>query len=140
VEASSRRGGNELNAERTSRALGPGQGPSQGPSQGPDLKGLVAEASEALARLDAARLEELALSCMALNRDWTAACGEDPARMEQEARAAQSEMATLARVLEATRSNLKVMRRLQEVCERRSGSMEGGAGAEWPGGDGYGHD
>ena len=34
-----------------------------------ELKGLVVEASRALARLDADRLEELALSCQALNRE-----------------------------------------------------------------------
>jgi hypothetical protein len=34
-----------------------------------ELKELVVEASRALARLDADRLEELALSCQALNRD-----------------------------------------------------------------------
>jgi len=110
------------------------------PYPSPDLKGLVAEAAEALARLDAVRLEELAVSCMALNREWPAACGQDREWMAREARAAQGEMAILARVLEATRSNLKVMRRLQEVSERRSGWREGGTGTEWPGGDGYGHD
>ena len=35
----------------------------------PELKQLVGEASRALASLDADRLEELALSCQALNRD-----------------------------------------------------------------------
>ena len=35
----------------------------------PGLKELVVEASRALARLDAGRLEELALSCQALTRD-----------------------------------------------------------------------
>ena len=34
----------------------------------PELKELVVEASHALARLDAARLEELVLSCQALTR------------------------------------------------------------------------
>ena len=38
----------------------------------PELKALVVEASLALARLDADRLEELALSCQALNRDLSA--------------------------------------------------------------------
>ena len=38
-------------------------------SRHPKLKELVVEASRALARLDADRLEELALSCQALNRD-----------------------------------------------------------------------
>ena len=35
----------------------------------PELKQLVAEASQALACLDADRLEELARSCQALNRE-----------------------------------------------------------------------
>jgi len=35
----------------------------------PKLKELVVEASRALAQLDAERLEELALSCQALNRE-----------------------------------------------------------------------
>ncbi len=39
------------------------------PATNPELKELVVEASRALARLDAPRLEELALSCEALNRD-----------------------------------------------------------------------
>ena len=38
----------------------------------PELKELVVEASRALARLDTARLEELALSCQALTRDTEA--------------------------------------------------------------------
>ena len=37
----------------------------------PELKELVVEASRALARLDADRLEEMALSCQALNRVLT---------------------------------------------------------------------
>lgn len=35
----------------------------------PELKALVAEASRALAQMDAERLKELALSCQALNRE-----------------------------------------------------------------------
>jgi hypothetical protein len=42
------------------------------------LKELVVEASRALARLDAGRLEELALSCQALNRELTPANREEP--------------------------------------------------------------
>ncbi|MGD0369785.1 MAG: hypothetical protein ABSA94_20215, partial [Acidobacteriaceae bacterium] len=38
----------------------------------PELKAIVAEASRALAALDALRLEELALSCQALNRSMAA--------------------------------------------------------------------
>ncbi len=106
----------------------------------PELKGLVAEASAALARLDAGRLEELAVSCQALNREWAAARLRDRERMEREARAARGEMAILARVLEATRSNLKVMRRLQEIREGRIEYSAGGTVAAWPAGDGHGLD
>jgi hypothetical protein len=47
----------------------PGSEPAATPLPYPTLRQLVMEASQALARLDAARLEELALSCKALNRD-----------------------------------------------------------------------
>jgi hypothetical protein len=105
---------------------------------GPDLRGLVAEASQALARLDAGRLEELAASCQALNREWPGRYAQDRAQAEKQARAALGEMATLARVLDATRSNLRVMRRLQAL---RDGDIQYGAGeatAYGPGdADGY---
>lgn len=92
----------------------------------PKLKELVVEASRALARLDADRLEELALSCHALNRDltdrdlthWDAG---DRAALALEAREAAGDMAVFARVLEATRANLNVMSRLREL---RAGRLE----------------
>jgi len=90
----------------------------------PELRQLVVEASQALARLDAARLEELTLSCQALNRDLTRGLGsavEARARLTREAREAIRDMAVFARVLEATRSNLQVMNRLREL---RTGSLE----------------
>ncbi len=80
-----------------------------------ELKELVVEASRALARLDADRLQELALSCRALNRELVAggpANGQDLAR---QAREAAADMAVYARVLEATRANLHVLRRLNEL-------------------------
>jgi aminopeptidase N len=86
----------------------------------PELKQLVAEASQALARLDAGRLEELALSCQALNRGLDT---EDRAVLAQESREAAGEMAVFARVLEATRANLNVMNRLREL---RAGRLEYG--------------
>jgi hypothetical protein len=99
------------------------------------LKDLVVEASRSLARLDAGRLEELALSCQALNRDLTRsdlACGDGTARaaLAFEAREAVQDMAVLARVLEATRANLNVMNRLREL---RGGRREYGEGQmrEW---------
>jgi hypothetical protein len=89
-----------------------------------ELKDLVVEASRSLARLDADRLEELALSCQALVRDL--ADGDLRARggLAVEAREAVGEMAVLGRVLEATRANLHVMNRLREL---RAGRLEYGA-------------
>lgn len=76
----------------------------------PELKQIVAEASHALAYLNAERLEELAGCCQALNRDL-------PLRGElaRQALEAKAEMAVFEHVLEATRANLKVMRRLREL-------------------------
>jgi len=89
----------------------------------PELKALVVEASQALARLDTARLEELALSCQALSRDLQLEPIDTPARKEmaRQAREASADMAVFARVLEAARTNLNVMNRL---CEMRLGQLE----------------
>jgi hypothetical protein len=87
----------------------------------PELKELVVEASRALARLDARRLEELALSCRALTREGDS---EDPRGCEllaRQAREAATDLAVFARVLKATRANLNVMKRLREV---RMGLLE----------------
>lgn len=88
---------------------------SQAVEQRQNLKELVAEASQALATLDAARLEELALSCQALNRDLPQAGTVERAELECQARDAQQDMAVFARVLEVTRANLKVMNRLRSL-------------------------
>jgi hypothetical protein len=80
-----------------------------------NLKELVVEASRALATLDAARLEELALSCQALNRDLSRAGTEERAQLAYQAREAQGDMAVFARVLEVTKANLKVMNRLRSL-------------------------
>lgn len=87
----------------------------------PKLKKLVAEASKALARLDADRLEELALSCQALNRDLLPRLPVARELLACEAREAAADMATFACVLQATRANLEVMNRLRAL---RSGSFE----------------
>jgi hypothetical protein len=89
-------------------------------SEHPKLKELVVEASEALARLDADRLEELALSCEMLNRDLPGCDsvyvdGDVRQALALESRAAAGDMAVFARVLEATRANLNVMNRLREL-------------------------
>lgn len=71
---------------------------------------MVAEASRALASLNADRLEELAGCCQALNRDLPPR--EELKRQAMEARA---DLAVFAHVLEATRANLNVMRRLRDL-------------------------
>ena len=88
----------------------------------------MVEASLALARLDADRLEELALSCQALNRDLSAWSGQERAEMARQAREAAGEMAIFARVLEATRANLDVMSRLREL---RDGQLEYGGSLDF---------
>ncbi len=83
----------------------------------PELRQLVREASEALARLDAGRLEELAQCCRALNREMKPqkAKERDGAAQElaRQAREAAGEFAVFTRVLEATRANLEVWKRLR---------------------------
>lgn len=85
----------------------------------PELKELVVEASRALARLDADRLEELALSCQALNRDLAPVEASERAILAGQARAAEGDMRVFSRVLEATRANLNVINRLREVREKQ---------------------
>ena len=99
-----------------------------------ELKTIVAEASRALAALDAVRLAELALSCEALN--CRMAEGQDPDQrneMARQAREAAADMAVFGRVLEATRANLHVMNRLREM---RLGQLEykaRGGPVDWTG-------
>lgn len=90
-----------------------------------ELRELVVEASLALAQLDADRLEELALSCQALNRGIASSrvTGSHRTELTRQARETTQEMAVLGRVLEATRTNLEVMRRIRE---RRDGRREYG--------------
>lgn len=89
----------------------------QEPGARVELKVLVAEAVQSLARLDVDRLEEMAVSCQALNRDLAQ---ERRLQLQGEARAAAKEMAALAQVLQATRNNLAVMDRLRELHARRA--------------------
>jgi hypothetical protein len=89
----------------------------------PELRELVVEASRALARLDADRLEELALSCQALNRDLKPESQTEREGLARQSREAAGDMATFARVLEATGANLNVMNRLREL---RAGRLEYG--------------
>ena len=87
----------------------------------PELRALVVEASLALARLDADRLEELALSCQALNRDLSGWSGQEQMEMARERRELTGEMAVFERVLEATRANLRRDEPSSQVAERTAG-------------------
>ncbi len=89
----------------------------RGPS--PALKQIVLEASQALAQLDADRLEELARSCAALNRDWRIADAVEHAELTRQASESADDMAIFARVLEVTRANLAVMSRLRDLRQGR---------------------
>jgi hypothetical protein len=101
----------------------------------PELKQLVSEASRALASLDANRLEELAVSCQALNRDLAPRSAAERAVLARQAREAAGDLAVFGRVLEATRANLKVMRRLRQLHDGRFGYGD----PEWSGNT-HGHD
>ncbi len=94
-----------------------GQGKAKGELQreaAPEMKELVREASAALARLDAERLEELARCCQALNRDLgNTPDASDRAMLITQVREAAGEFVVFTRVLEATRTNLEVMMRLR---------------------------
>jgi hypothetical protein len=85
----------------------------------PELRDLVAEATRALAGLDAERLEELALSCRALNRDLETAGPAWRNDMTRQARDAERDLAIFGRVLAATRANLGVMIRIRALRQGR---------------------
>src|ERR1700739_4343738 len=87
----------------------------------PELRELVVEASLSLARLDAERLEELALWCRDFDRDVIQVGNAECAERGRQAREASGEMAIFGRVLDATRANLEVMKRLRE---RRAARLE----------------
>ena len=81
----------------------------------PDLRKLIVEASQALACLDAERLEDLALSCHIFNRCLEAGNPAERAVQAGVARELVREMAVLARVMKATRANRDVMRGLRDL-------------------------
>jgi|ERR1700679_1730000 hypothetical protein len=83
-----------------------------------DLKNVIREASRALALLDTDRLEELAFSCQALNRN---PIPQDYAEQARIAREARRDLIVFERVLEVTRANIGVMRILQKS---RKGRLE----------------
>jgi hypothetical protein len=84
-------------------------------SQNAEWQDTLVNASRALAHLDADRLEEMALSCAALVREDHEARSNSRGYQETGSGETTREMAIFARVLEATRANLNVMRRLRAV-------------------------
>lgn len=87
----------------------------------PRLRAIVIEASRALALLDTQRLEELALSCQALNRTLAAGGGDLESRksLVWQSKEAAADLTVFGRVLEATRANVNVMNRLREMRGER---------------------
>ena len=61
----------------------------------------------------------LRVSCDALNRNLDSMGADEKRELARQAREAQADMSVLKRVLEATRANRNVMRRLREMRERR---------------------
>lgn len=90
----------------------------------PKLKVLVAEAARSLAKLDVERLEELSLSCQALNRDVIESNRYPDAVEVSEAK---QEMAQLSEMLELTRANAAILSRLREL---RAGRVEYSVGPD----------
>ncbi len=93
----------------------------------PHMRDIVLEAARSLAHLDAARLEELAVSCDVLNRELHRADTRGKELLVREVLDSRREMALLASVLEATRANLRVLRHLSAM---QAGSVEYAPGAD----------
>lgn len=89
---------------------------------------ILTDAADALARLDAERLEQLASSCQGFF------CSVEPAdiascvALKDIVRAASGEMGMLARLLEVTRINLDILSRLR-TC--RTNELEYGIHPYW---------
>jgi outer membrane protein TolC len=91
-----------------------------------ELRNIFIEATLALAHLDSDRLEQMRLSCAALVRDDAAGDGARTS-LYSGCTDAWMEMATFMRVLEATKANLDVLRRLREIrnAQLEYGSISG---------------
>jgi hypothetical protein len=72
---------------------------------------LAAEAAQALAHLDADRLQELATSARALHQEFRDSSPAQRLNQENQVRAASNDIALLGGVLAATHANLCVLRR-----------------------------
>jgi hypothetical protein len=81
------------------------------------IRQIVHQATEALVRMDAERLEELARCCAVLNREIEDTGNREAAGVElgAELRKAEPEVKLLGRVLSKTRANLTVLLRLHAL-------------------------
>ncbi len=87
-----------------------------------DLREVVADAAAALAKLDADRLEELALSCRMFHCDCQNSKA-DGVETYRQAREISKEVALFRGVLEATGANIRVLHQLRD---RRGNELEYG--------------
>jgi hypothetical protein len=88
-------------------------GPDEQLRPGIALREIVQQTTEALIFLKAERLEELARSCAALNREMEDA--EKKTKTAMELQEAREDLKLLGRVLTKTRSNLTVLSRLHAL-------------------------
>jgi hypothetical protein len=115
----------------------------------PALRSIVVEATEALARLDADRLEELVLNCQKLNREFSPhpdvfnlvsnssilAEGLPPGQSHLDLRLSLSDspdMAVYSRLLSLTRENLAVLTRVRIQKDAQLEYSDREAGIIWP--------
>jgi hypothetical protein len=97
----------------------------------PNLRATLCEASLALGRLDADRLDAMARYCEVLIRG-TEVVPFSSNGSEPEAREANlNPMRTLERVLEATRANLEVLRRLHDRSPEQLEYGPASLGGSW---------
>lgn len=82
----------------------------------PHLKTLVQEAAQALSALKADQLEDFAHACQAINRDLSL---ETKHAYTCELLAARKEMAALAKILDVTRANVRVIERIRLMRTNR---------------------
>ena len=91
-----------------------------------EFKALIAVATEALAQLDAEALEALTLACNEM------ASSSESAREERALDRNGSSLAAFARVIEASRANLSVLRQLSAMRTTRLDYGLAVASAGWP--------
>jgi len=105
-----------------------------------ELKVIVSEATDALARLDADRLEDLALCCRNLNRALSESSTDESsyerslalrAEIARQAREATGAMAQFSQVLSATRANLKVIAHIRTASPELLSYGDREAGWMW---------